>query len=128
MWQPNKSTLLSVLISIQAMILGAPAPYLNEPGHEIYDPRDAASIAYTNRVQSKVVRYAMIPFLEKLLYPTGDVCLWEDVSRTHWIQNGREVVETVRRWTKDNQELMQLYGKKQLNKKLEDLMNLFDKL
>lgn len=32
MWQPSKSTILQVLISIQSMMLATPLPYFNEPG------------------------------------------------------------------------------------------------
>lgn len=70
-WQPNRSTLLQVLTSIQCMILGIDKPYFNEPG--CGQPRDSPeSQAYNKNVRLQNVKLAMCDWLEK-----GKGSLWE---------------------------------------------------
>ncbi|KAI9164753.1 hypothetical protein LWI28_001345 [Acer negundo] len=51
-WNPNESTILQVLISIQALVLNE-KPYFNEPGHGMWPGRaiwEKKSIAYNEDV------------------------------------------------------------------------------
>lgn len=104
-WQPNKSTILSVLVSVQAMILGAQVPYINEPGLSMMDSAPAAA-AYTLTVQCKTVKYGMIQWLKKLetLNPLAPD-IWKDVSAAYWKYNGESVLESVKQWGKSNERL-----------------------
>ncbi|KAG9245317.1 hypothetical protein BJ878DRAFT_501981 [Calycina marina] len=108
-WQPNKSTLLSVLVSVQAMILGAPCPYLNEPGRETHDPDSNPAVADTKRTQSKVVRRAIIPWLEKLKDPVTDSkdAIWREISGMYWKHHARAVQQIItEKWAPSNPALI----------------------
>jgi len=106
-WQPNKSTLLSVLVSVQAMILGAPCPYLNEPGRETYDVNSPQAVADTKRTQAKVVRRGIIPWLEKLKTPVPDHkdAIWDEVSAMYWKHHAAAVQDVVNEWASSNPSL-----------------------
>ncbi|AEO63087.1 uncharacterized protein THITE_39113, partial [Thermothielavioides terrestris NRRL 8126] len=56
-WEPNRSTLLQLLVSIQAMIFVA-EPYYNEPGFE-YRLDEANSQRYNTGVHQLTIQYAM---------------------------------------------------------------------
>lgn len=105
MWQPNKSTILSVLVSIQAMILGAPFPYYNEPGYGFINPSEAGGpvVEYNRTIQCKTVWYAMVFWLEE---KHKEEPVWRDVSDTYWKHNGHKVAKQVREWMKDNEALL----------------------
>jgi hypothetical protein len=102
MWQPNKSTILSALVSIQAMILGAPLPWLNEPGYENQGETPRA-LQYNLETQCKTVRYAMIYWLKKI--STKD-SIWKGVSEMYWKCHGQQVLNTVKEWTEGNSGLL----------------------
>ena len=106
-WQPHKSTLLSVLVSVQAMILGAPCPYLNEPGRETYDIDSPQAVADTKRTQSKVVRRGIIPWLEKLKTPVPQDkdAIWDNISAMYWKYHAKDVQEVVSKWAASNSSL-----------------------
>ena len=60
-WNPDHSTLLQLLVSIQAMIFND-QPYYNEPGYELRkDP--VAAQQYNRNIEALTVRHAMIPWL-----------------------------------------------------------------
>lgn len=106
MWQPNKSTILAVLVSVQAMILGAVHPWENEPGPE-FRAHTAASDDYTLMVQCKTVKYGMISWLRERdnqarPYHTD---IWKDVSTAYWKHNGEKVLKNVRAWAQTNDRL-----------------------
>ncbi|KAI9003894.1 ubiquitin-conjugating enzyme/RWD-like protein, partial [Hyaloraphidium curvatum] len=77
MWQPNKSTISQVLLSIQTFIL-VPQPYFNEPGYGPPNPKNPQSIAYNKVVRRNTVRLAMVDMLRNP--PAG----FEDVVRRHF--------------------------------------------
>ncbi|KAK3297238.1 uncharacterized protein B0H64DRAFT_319468 [Chaetomium fimeti] len=68
-WNPDQSTLLQLLVSIQAMVFND-QPYYNEPGYELRNtPAQAEN--YNRGIEALTVRYAMIPWLaERLVVPT----------------------------------------------------------
>jgi len=106
MWQPGKSTILSVLVSIQAMILGAPIPWVNEPGHEGEEKLPEA-IQDRNNIHEKVKKLVMIPWLQKIesakknSTPISDV--WEETFTTYWKLKGEKVLAEVRDWVEITQ-------------------------
>ncbi|TPX12817.1 uncharacterized protein E0L32_006697 [Thyridium curvatum] len=63
-WRPGQSTLLQVLVSIQAMIF-CEKPYYNEPGFEV-SSNEAASKLENTRIQSATVKHAIMPWLRRL--------------------------------------------------------------
>jgi ubiquitin-protein ligase len=69
-WDVNSSSLLQVVVSIQAMILGESAPYGNEPGSEEYlnsSQGKRASDAY-NRIQRyNTVKYSILPAVQAVV-------------------------------------------------------------
>ena len=70
-WQPNKSTIMQILISIQSMLLCS-RPYFNEPGSG--DPSDTAiSIAYDREVRLQTVRVAICEWMT----PGNAETLWK---------------------------------------------------
>lgn len=111
MWQPNKSTILSVLISIQAMILGAPLPWLNEPGVEDYPPRPGNkldSIVLDNklRTQSMTLRHAMIHWIKNpFKSPDAKEHIWKEVSDMYWKYNAQQAFNYVLEWAEENPDL-----------------------
>jgi baculoviral IAP repeat-containing protein 6 len=105
MWQPMKSTVLSVLISIQAMILGAPVPWVNEPGFSNQESTPQAK-DHKLLMQTKTVKYAMIGWLEnKFSIPDAKDYVWKDISQMYWKHNGKAAFETVKAWAVDNPDL-----------------------
>jgi ubiquitin-protein ligase len=107
MWQPGKSTILAVLISIQAMILGAPLPWINEPGYSQQHKTPEAQ-AHKLLVQYKTVRYAML----KWLGPTLDAqkSIWNDVRQVYWQHNALSTFLTVKEWAKTNHMISEVPG------------------
>jgi hypothetical protein len=70
-WQPNKSTIMQILISIQSMLLCA-RPYFNEPGSG--EPADTAvSIAYDREARLQTVRVAICDWMT----PANAETLWK---------------------------------------------------
>lgn len=63
-WDPNTSTLLQVLVSIQAMVF-CEEPYYNEPGHELY-PSSHDSERENARMREMTLEYAMMSWLRGL--------------------------------------------------------------
>lgn len=105
-WQPNKSTILAVLISIQAMILGAPVPWINEPGYEGQSTTKAAQ-DHRLLMQVKTLKYAMIGWLEnEFKSPDLTEYVWKEISQEYWKHNGMEALATVHEWAKENPALM----------------------
>ncbi|EKD13995.1 uncharacterized protein L3040_008001 [Drepanopeziza brunnea f. sp. 'multigermtubi'] len=106
-WQPGRSTILSVLVSVQAMILGAPLPWENEPGHEGSGPTPTV-LSHKSRVQSRTIRFAMIAWLENK-FETSHEHVWKEISQTYWKHNGTKVLQYVKEWVKETPGLL-CYG------------------
>jgi baculoviral IAP repeat-containing protein 6 len=111
MWQPRKSTILAVLVSIQAMILGAPLPWLNEPGYSDQGETPQA-IEHKLLVQIKTLRYAMIAWLAKIKQSDGKIAkdIWQEIIEVYWKHNGQNVLNTVELWATENS-LIKSYNK-----------------
>jgi len=66
-WEPGKSTLLQVLISIQSLIMVAD-PYFNEPGYQssLNTPQgDALSKKYNAAIRRGTLHYAVLGQLQR---------------------------------------------------------------
>ncbi|KAI9803990.1 MAG: hypothetical protein M1833_000271 [Piccolia ochrophora] len=97
-WQAGKSTILSVLVSIQGMIL-VNEPWRNEPGNGS-DTRPSAleyCRKYTIERMALTVRYALIPWLANRTLREG---IWKDVIHMHFKCNGERILKTIRGWAK----------------------------
>eukprot|EP00741_Cyanophora_paradoxa_P005662 tig00000939_g5489.t1 len=92
-WDPRVSTLIQVLLSIQALILVA-EPFYNEPGFE-NRKSDQQSRQYNRQIQGYTSRFAILDALRNP--PTG----FAEVVRTHYRLKKEAVQETVRAWAKD---------------------------
>ncbi|KAI9792941.1 MAG: hypothetical protein M1816_001263 [Peltula sp. TS41687] len=99
-WQSRKSTILSVLVSIQGMILNA-EPWRNEPGNGFAMDKVAVrtSRQYTLDRMALTVRFAMLPWLTDRRWWGG---VWKDIVRNHFRFHGDGILKTVRRWAKDS--------------------------
>ncbi|KAG9238285.1 hypothetical protein BJ875DRAFT_480527 [Amylocarpus encephaloides] len=83
-WQPRRSTLLSVFVSIQAMILGSPEE------HSHTDP-------IVPRYRLFTVKHAMLRWLSGSHAPSG---IWSNVSKMYFKHRGAEVLAIVRQWAR----------------------------
>ena len=103
MWQPGKSTVLAVLVSIQAMILGAPLPLLNEPGLAMLGESPEV-IQHKRHVQVKTTKFAMIAWLTKIQQSAEETerDVWQDVVEEYWKHNSKSVLDTVEQWSLQN--------------------------
>lgn len=87
---PSYSTLLQVLISIQALIF-VEKPYYNEPGYERSD-REQESVNYNKRIRTGTTKWAIIDMIKN-----PPPC-FADVVRTHFRLTQDRVMETVTNW------------------------------
>ncbi|KAF2867286.1 hypothetical protein BDV95DRAFT_647791 [Massariosphaeria phaeospora] len=91
-WRPGESTILQVMISIQAMIL-CEEPFCNEPSFgSARGTRE--SKMYNKRCQSLTIQYAMLNWL------TSPPPLWQDVVNLHFKKSASQILQTVERWAK----------------------------
>ena len=99
-WIAGKSTLCSVLVSIQAMIL-CDHPVENEPGCEKY-VGTPLSLLLESKLQARTVNYAMLDWLRNPNMRNG---LWHDAVTKYFAANGQGILATVRRWASVNPEI-----------------------
>ncbi|KAK5722687.1 hypothetical protein LTR15_005919 [Elasticomyces elasticus] len=121
-WRPGKSTLLQVLVSIQAMIF-CDEPHCNEPSFE-RDRGSEQSKAYNRAVHAMTVKHAMLEWLgvktstgnirSRRGRTLGDVDggvestkvvvndgIWGEVVEKHFATNDAKIMETVGTWAAD---------------------------
>ncbi|KAH7823949.1 putative Baculoviral IAP repeat-containing protein 6 [Monocercomonoides exilis] len=99
-WNPTHSTLIQVLISIQALIL-VDHPYFNEPGYEssMGTPEgDRQSKMYNTDVRKNCVKLAMIDQIEKAKAGKSE---FSDVIITHFALQKERVMRVVESWKRD---------------------------
>ncbi|KAK3116496.1 glycylpeptide N-tetradecanoyltransferase [Teratosphaeriaceae sp. CCFEE 6253] len=92
-WQPGKSTILQILVSIQAMIF-CDEPWYNEPDR---GKDQVGSLTYNWRLQGYTVYWAMMDWLCRAA--VGSV--WEDVVLRHFATNAEAIERTVDNWKVD---------------------------
>ncbi|GAA5877972.1 hypothetical protein JCM3774_004770 [Rhodotorula dairenensis] len=96
MWQPNKSTILQVLLSITSMILGTNYPFYNEPGFGA--PRDdERNQIYNKNVSLATARWAILDWIDGDKYKGS---IWADVIASHFLLRRSQVLATVKEWAK----------------------------
>ncbi len=108
-WIPKVSTLLQVLISIQALIL-IPEPYFNEPGHQRSigsSSGQAQSRAYNENIRKQNVRYAIIEQIKNP--PRG----YEEIVHKHFSLQKAKILKTIEEWKDGSGEWTQLYTEAQ---------------
>ncbi|KAK8727583.1 hypothetical protein OTU49_009634 [Cherax quadricarinatus] len=93
-WNPQTSSLLQVLVSIQSLIFVS-EPYFNEPGYERSRGTPTAmqnSREYDANIRAATVRWAM---LNQLRNPSP--CFKEVIDRHFWLKH-KEILEQVDSW------------------------------
>jgi baculoviral IAP repeat-containing protein 6 len=96
-WDPVRSTLLQVLVSIQSLIM-VDDPYFNEPGFqgELGTPLGRQhSRDYNATVREATLRHAMGDALER---PSP---VFKAVVEKHFRLKGSLILDQLRRWTQD---------------------------
>lgn len=93
-WLPGESTILQVLISIQAMIF-CEEPMYNEPGEMAGPQSSSRSKAYNENIRVLTMRYAMVDWMER---PPK---LWQDVVKLHFKRNANQILRTTGRWAQE---------------------------
>ena len=100
-WQPNKSTLLQVLVSIQGLVL-VEDPYFNEPGYETSrGTTDGTRLSndYNKNIRRYTLQYAMLEPLkqlnnqENMHYQEFNHCM-----RQHFLENANAIKQQVVKW------------------------------
>ena len=88
-WDPAKSNLNQLILSLQALVLNQ-YPYLNEPGYSHQSPTCEESLEYNRKVRRNCIRWAIREMFQS---PIGG---WEDVIRW-WFQWKRDTILEVQR-------------------------------
>ena len=121
-WIPNKSTIIQVLVSIQALIL-IDEPFYNEPGFEqsMNTPTGIKrSNDYNDNIRFKTLE---ISILNELLHPTIG---FGDITKQHCYLKKKQILENANKWMNENKnkEYEKLYPTliKQLTNELEKLI------
>lgn len=91
-WQPRKSNLLQVAVSIQTAVMNA-NPYINEPGFE-RDGNTSAARLYRENVEQATVQYAMIDAMKN---PDPD---FADFIKLHFKAHRERVEKLSKKWTR----------------------------
>jgi hypothetical protein len=99
MWQPGKSTILQVLISIQSMIF-VQNPIENAP---IDSGGESDNQEYNLMTQGQTVRYAMLDWLSRDDMRSG---IWRDVIRTYFSFQREVIIAGVKRWATSNNQIL----------------------
>lgn len=109
-WQPGKSTLYQVLVSIQSMIF-CEEPWYNEPGRENCEAQAAkfglgvkafakmqsrVSRMYNVKVRRQTVQLGMLNHLKQ------QNPVFKNVLDHHWKTNAGSIVKMVRRWAQED--------------------------
>ncbi|KAL6712569.1 hypothetical protein ACN47E_000446 [Coniothyrium glycines] len=97
-WIPMQSTLLQVLISIQAMIF-CDDPMQNEPGQGTVSSNFARSdmvSSYNRAVRGLTVQYGHLHWAQN---PSS---LWKDVVKEHFRKSGDDILKLAERWANDS--------------------------
>ncbi|KXT18866.1 hypothetical protein AC579_3557 [Pseudocercospora musae] len=119
-WDPKQSTLLQVLVSIQAMIF-CDNPWQNEPGRETMPNSGEHNKRYNRTLYPHTVQHGMLDWLERRKHPTirgapgrfgrrpddetsvvdAEPSIWAEIVKRHFEDNSEDIVSTVSRWVND---------------------------
>lgn len=107
-WQPGKSTILSVLISIQAMVFSE-EPWRNEPKNtsRVGFRAERASRKFNESVQPLTIWLAMVPWLRRPEMRNG---IWKEVVKRHFYLNASKILDNLHRWAKRNRSITKWGG------------------
>lgn len=89
MWQPNISTLLSVFVSIQAMILGVSDPWKNEPSAHLLPTSSRFGNSYRLQAEQQVVQYAILYWLNS---ESAKRSIWYSIAGQYYKHKRKEVL------------------------------------
>jgi baculoviral IAP repeat-containing protein 6 len=99
-WNPRKSTLLQLLVSLQSLVL-VPRPYFNEPGtgtpgisleySHLVD--SSASLQYNKMVRRETLRVAMIKMLNNRSH------IFHNVIQAHFKHKKTELLQQIKEWS-----------------------------
>jgi hypothetical protein len=95
-WQAGVSTILQVLISIQAMILCVD-PENNEPGFG-YARNIGAPSAMTKSIRSLTIKYGIMSWSQ------NPPSLWKDIVEAHLRKQGDRIPQTAERWGRESRQ------------------------
>jgi ubiquitin-protein ligase len=115
MWNPQLSTFLQVLISIQSLIL-IEQPYFNEPGFEKSMTTQQGinnSKKYNDNIRLQTIRVAMVDMIKNK--PQS----YEDFITEHFKYKKDEIFKTIEKWIDESQ-----YYKTEIIKYYEELKTL----
>jgi ubiquitin-protein ligase len=93
-WNPETSSFLQILVSIQSLIL-IEEPYFNEPGYESLintENGKKLSIQYNNDIYAQTIKLAMI---EQIKNP---ILGFEDVIKNHFKLKKNQIINQVDNW------------------------------
>ncbi|BGP43102.1 hypothetical protein JCM10449v2_007126 [Rhodotorula kratochvilovae] len=97
MWQPGKSTLLQVLLSITSMILGTNYPFYNgKPQPGFGAPRDdERNKNYNKNCSLATTRWAILDWIQGDKFKDS---IWADVIVSHFLLQRRTISSTLAQW------------------------------
>ncbi|KAI8937809.1 hypothetical protein NX059_005506 [Plenodomus lindquistii] len=96
-WQPNQSTILQVLISVQAMIF-CEEPLGNEPMLLHVGQQAAISKSMNRLVRGHTVKCNLLHYAQHV------PVLWKEVVEKHFRANSNTMLEVTERWAKEHYE------------------------
>ncbi|KAM3721402.1 Baculoviral IAP repeat-containing protein [Dirofilaria immitis] len=105
-WNPETSSLLQVIVSVQSLILVA-EPYFNEPGYERSKYTQAgqqASRDYDANIRQAVVKWAM---LEMIRHPPP---AFADIVKKHFWLKRKEILLQISKWIAEMEQLVKQRG------------------
>jgi ubiquitin-protein ligase len=106
-WISGQSTLLQVLISIQALIL-VPEPYYNEPGYETQRHQkhvQKASAQYSANIRRQNLSVAILQPLQQVLAGNYIYPEFADVVRQHFVQQSEHLRQQLHEWVQTDPSL-----------------------
>lgn len=109
-WISGQSTLLQVLISIQALIL-VPEPYYNEPGYETQRHMPhvrKASAQYSTNIRRHNLSVAILQPLQQVLAGRYIYPEFADVVRQHFIQQSEHLRQQLHEWVQTEKSLQSI--------------------
>lgn len=101
-WEPQTSTILQVLVSIQSLIL-VPDPYFNEPCFErtrgTYESKQHSDM-YNEDIRTGTLRFAMLEQLKRAQIGSGNIngSIFADVIKDHFLLKRESLMLQLRDW------------------------------
>eukprot|EP01132_Coremiostelium_polycephalum_P001414 gene1414-1783_t len=96
-WNPNTSTLLQVLISIQSLIL-VPEPFFNEPGYESQigtAQGKNSSMSYNQNIRIATIEWAMVDMIK------NPPPYFKDVIHAHFYYQQQKIKKQCDKWLEE---------------------------